>query len=195
VLPSASAPWLSVRPPVKAGILRPIVNAVGVPKPLASALTPVSLPLSKPAARRAAVQSPAQADRPATVLLRAPAGAAPAGAATARTPAAPVPAPARHAAPAVALCSPAQPAAHPLPVQPAIGDGPVAPMPASPPGSATSPCMISGTGGGTGTGNALDVAVGDGWPMGNLTQPAGLRSRDTSGLPRSLSAEPSTSPD
>lgn len=184
VLSSASAARLSAQPPVKVRILRPIVNAVDVTKPLTQALTPVSQPLAGTAPQPTAAQSPVPADQ-----------LAPALAIAAPIPAAPVHTAVRDAAPAVALSAPAHPAADPMTVPVAIGDGPVAPMPASPPGSTTSPCVIGGTGGGTSAKGASDVAVRDGWAMGSLVQPHGLRAGDTSDLPGSLSAQPSTSPD
>ena len=199
ILSGASAPRLSVQPPVKLNILHPVlhpvVDAVGVPKPLVKALVPVAQPLSGPAPHRIAVQSPAQPDRPTATPSKASAVAVPIAAAATRIPAVPVLFPVRHAAPTVALCSPAQHAVDPVPVQPALSDGPVTPIPASPPGSTTSPCMIGGSGGGPTTKNISDVAVREGWTTGNLAQPDGLLSRDTSDLPRSLSVQPSTSPD
>lgn len=191
VLSSASVPRLSAQPPVKVRILRPIVNAVDVTKPLTQALTPVSRPLAGTAPQPTAAQSRVSTDQPAT----APAVAAAVPTPAVPTPAGPVHSAVRDAVPAGALGAPAQPAADTMTVPVAIGDGPVAPMPASPPGSTTSPCVIGGTGGGTSAKGASDVAVRDGWAMGSLVQPHGLRVGDTSDLPRSLSAQPSTSPD
>ncbi len=192
VLSNASVPRPTVQPPVQVRILRPVVNAVSVAKPLAQVLTPASRPLSGAAPQhpvapqRPVAQSPGPADQPAT---------APSVTAAAPTPATSVRPAVHDAAPAVALGAPAEPAADPMAVPVAIGDGPVAPMPASPPGGTTSPCMIGGSGGSTSAKGASDVAVRDGWAMGSLLPPHGLRARDTSDLPGSLSAQPSTSPD
>ena len=93
------------------------------------------------------------------------------------------------------LHSLAQPAAEPMTLRPALGDGPVSPMPANPLGSATSLCTIGGAGGSASSKNGSEVAVHDGWLTDGLTQPYGPLERDTSGLPRSLSVRPSTSPD
>lgn len=197
-LSSTSVPRLPVQPPVKVHVPRPILNPVGVPKPLAEVLTPVvrTLPgpaaLSSPAPHHVTVQPSAPAPRPVTVLP-----AASALATGASQPAAAVLPPVHHAAPAMVLRVPAQPAADPLTVQPAIGDdaGPLTPMPASPPGSTTSPCMVGSAGSGTSTKIAPDIAVRDGCTTGNLAALPGLLSRDVSDLPRSLSGQPSTSPD
>lgn len=191
VLSTAAVPRLPVQPPAQVNILRPIVKAVGIAKPLDQVL-PVSRPLSGPtqhtvpARHMAAIPAPAQADKPAT------AAAAPA---VARPDAAPAPASAPlHAQPAISD-SLAQPATEPMTLRPALGDGPVSPMPANPLGSTTSLCTIGGAGGGASSKNGSDVAVHNGWLTDGLTQPYGPIERDTSGLPRSLSVRPSTSPD
>jgi hypothetical protein len=199
VLPSAPVPRPSVQPPVKVSLLRPVVDAVSTPNPLAKGLIPVARPLSELAPHHAAAPSPAHADQPATLRPTAPAVAAPTVvapgvAAEARTPVVPVLTPLRHTLPAV-LCSPDQHPADSAPALLTIKDSPGAPIPASPPGSTTSPCTIGGTGSGASTKNAPDATVRDGWMTENLTQPRGLLSRDTNDLPRSLSPQPSTSPD
>lgn len=193
VLSTAATPRLPVQPPAQVSILRPIVKAVGIAKPLDQAL-PVSRPLSGPAqhsapARQMATMPPStKADRSATVspavLTVAAQGAA----------SAPASAPAVHAKPAM-VYSPAQLAAEPMILRPALGDGPVSPMPGNPLESTASLCTIGGAGGGAGSKNGPDVAVHDSWLTDGLTQPYGLLERDTSGLPRSLSVQPSTSPD
>ncbi|MGH3695029.1 MAG: hypothetical protein ACRDRX_13760 [Pseudonocardiaceae bacterium] len=189
VLSGASVPRLPVQPPAQVRFLRPVVNSVSVAKPLAQVLTPASRPLSGTAQQhpvapqRPVAQSLVPADQPA--------------AERSVTPAAPTPVTSVRTAvrPAVALGAPAEPAAHPMAVPVAIGDGPVAPMPASPPGGTTSPSMIGGSGGSSGAKGASDVAVRDGWEMESLLPPHGLSARDTSDLPGSLAAQPSTSPD
>jgi len=215
VLSRSAVPQLSARPPLKVVIPQPIVKAVGVSKPPATVLAPVVRPLSAPVLDRATVldrvvvlnrdtaQPPAQPDRFASVLS-APAAPAPT-AAPVRTTAVPALTPAPQPKPIVALCSlaespragasPAEIAADPTPEQTIIGSAPGAPIPASPPGSTTSPCMIGGSGGGTGTKNTSDIAVRDGGPLGNLSHWRALHSPRTTDLPPSLSAQPSTSPD
>lgn len=188
VLSVAAVPRLPVQPPAQVSILRPIVKAVGIARPLDQAL-PVSRPLSgpaqhtAPARQMAAILPPAQSDKPAAVAP-APAVAAPA----------PASAPALHVKPPM-LYSLSQPAAELMALRPALGDGPVSPMPANPLGSTTALCTIGGAGGGASSKNGSDVAVHNGWLTDGLTQPYGPVERDTSGLPRSLSVRPSTSPD
>jgi hypothetical protein len=192
VLSAAPVPRLPVQPPAQVSILRPIVKAVGIAKPLDQALQ-VSRPLSgpaqhtDPARHTATIPPPAQADKPATV------SPAPAVAGQSAAPA-PASAPALHAKPTM-LYSLAQPAVEPMTLGPALGDGPMSPMPANPLGTTTSLCTIGGAGGGASSKNGADVAVHDGWLTDGLTQPYGPLERDTSGLPRSLSVRPSTSPD
>ena len=197
VLSTAATPRLPVQPPTQVSILRPIVKAVGIAKPLNQAL-PVSRPLSRPLSGPAQHSAPARqmatmppstkADRSAAVspvvLTVAAQGAA----------SAPASAPAVHAKPAM-IYSPAQLTAEPMTLRPALGDGPVSPMPGNPLGSTASLCTIGGAGGGASSKNGPDVAVHDSWLTDGLTQPYGLLERDTSGLPRSLSVQPSTSPD
>lgn len=197
VLSTAATPRLPVQPPTQVSILRPIVKAVGIAKPLNQAL-PVSRPLSRPLSGPAQPSAPApqmaimppstKADRSAAVspvvLTVAAQGAA----------SAPASAPAVHAKPAM-IHSPAQLTAEPMTLRPALGDGPVSPMPGNPLGSTASLCTIGGAGGGASSKNGPDVAVHDSWLTDGLTQPYGLLERDTSGLPRSLSVQPSTSPD
>jgi hypothetical protein len=197
VLSTAATPRLPVQPPAQVSILRPIVKAVGIAKPLDQAL-PVSRPLSRPLAGPAQHSAPARqmatmppstkADRSATVSPAVLTVAAQAAAS------APASAPAVHAKPAM-VYSPAQLAAEPMTLRPALGDGPVSPMPGNPLGSTASLCTIGGAGGGASSKNGPDVAVHDSWLTDGLTQPYGLLERDTSGLPRSLSVQPSTSPD
>jgi hypothetical protein len=194
VLSTAAVPRLPVQPPVQVGILRPIVKAVGIAKPLGQVL-PVARPLSGPAQRpaparyMAAIPLAAQSDKPATVSPAATVVeqvAAPASA--------PVSAPAVHAKPTM-VSSPTLAAVEPMSLRPTLGDGPVSPMPANPLGSTASLCTIGGAGGGASSKNGPDVAIHDGWLTDGLPQLYGSPDRDTSSLPRSLSVQPSSSPD
>jgi hypothetical protein len=193
VLSAAAVPRLPVQPPAELSILRPVVKAVGIAKPLNQVL-PVSGPLSVPAQHAAsaphtaAITPPVQVDKPATVPPAAPTVAGQdATLASASVPAI-------HATP-TRVCSPAQPAAKSMTLQATLSDGPVSPMPANPPVSPTSLCTIGGAAGGTSSKNGPDIAVHHGWLIDGLAQPDGFLDRDTSGLPRSLSVQPSTSPD
>lgn len=202
VLSTTSTPGLTAQPPVQVGILRPVVKAVSVAKPLTKVLTPVVRPRSGPAPYRAATPPPAQPDRVASVLPTAP--AVPAQSQVHQSPA-------HQASSLIALCSraegahaaatspaedlAAEAAADPGSLQTVSGGSPVTPIPAGLPGSTMSPCTIGGSGGGTSGKNPVDVAVRDGWTMGNLSRPHDRRPLDTSDLPRSLSEQPSTSPD
>ena len=196
VLSTASAPQLPIEPPVKVGILRPIVDAVGLPTPLSNVLAPVSRPLSGTAPHRVTSRVPAQADLLATADLPTAPGSAPAASTASVHTAVFTLAPLRHAAPSVPLYSFAQFAVEPVIVQPALGDDvPVDPGPVSPPGSGPSACLVNGTGSSASTKNAPDVAVQSGDAMAHPAAPGDLSSRGTSDLPPSLSAQPSTSPD
>lgn len=177
-----SLAWRTAQPPVKLGVVQPIVNAVGVPTPPAPALAA----LPKSATYSAGTRSQAPADGPVTVppagpAVRAAAPAPPLGTATVLTP----------ASHATAVHTAADPFAGYL----ALSDDPAAPVPVSPPASTTSPCMASGTGSGAGTKSAPDVAVNDSWATSRLAsmhRPLCLRASD---LPRSPAAYPATSPD
>ncbi|MGH3845497.1 MAG: hypothetical protein ACRDS0_29325 [Pseudonocardiaceae bacterium] len=220
-VPRVAAPRPPVQPPVQAIILQPIVKAVGVAQPLSQIaqplsqiaqplsqiaqpldrivqgldqLLPVSRPLSVPAQHTApgqhvaAVPPATQAGKPGTL-----AAAAPAIAGKSASPAAAL-APVSNSSPAV-LCPPTQPATKPVTAQPALGDDPASPMPANSPVSTTSLCAIGAAGGGTSSKNGPDAAVHDRWMADTLARPYGFLDRDTSGLPRSLSERPTTSPD
>lgn len=197
VLSRPSVPQPSVQPPVKVGILQPALNAVSGSKPLTKVLIPVLRPVSGPTPHRAAGQPAVPVDRPAAILPSSPSATAPAVTA-APTPAVPALAPVRTATPLVAQLSHAEnsPAkVAPAPVLTSSSESPVAPLPASPLGNTPSSCMTGGSGGGTGTKNTTDVAVRDGWTMEDLVPQRDLHSCDTRDVPRSLSAQPSTSPD
>lgn len=200
-----SAIWVpqrSVQPPGKLGVLEPVVNAVGVPKPLVQVLGPhvlapqVLASPSRPAKYGTGIRSQTPAGELATVLPAEPA-------VRAATATAPAPTPERatvlttvgHALPAAPTRAVAVPAADPFAGQPAPGDDPTAPVPASPPGSTTSPCMTGSTGSGAGTKSAPDVAVNDSWASTGLAPIHRLRYLIASDLARSPAAQPSTSPD
>jgi hypothetical protein len=177
-----SLAWRTAQPPVKLGVVQPLVNAVGVPTPPAPALAA----LPKSATYGAGTRSQAPADEPVTVPPAGPAARAAAPAPTLGT--ATVLTPVSHA---TAVRTAADPFAGYL----ALSDDPTAPVPVSPPASTTSPCMASGTGSGAGTKSAPDVAVNDSWATSRLAsmhRPLCLHASD---LPRSPAAYPATSPD
>jgi hypothetical protein len=180
VLSALPVPQRSVQPPVKLGVLEPIGNTVGVPKPLAQLLTPpiltppvlaavsgpAAVPPAEPAARAAAATAPVSARGPVIVLTTV-----------------------NHTRP------PAAPTADPFIGQLALSNDPAVPVPASPRGSTSSPRVIGSTGSGTGTRSAPDVAVNDSWATVGLTPIYRLLYLRASDLPRSPAAQPSTSPD
>lgn len=192
-----SAVWVplwSVQPPEKLGVLEPLVNAVGVPKPLAHVLAPqVLAPLPRFAKYGTGIRLPAPANKLPTVPPAEPAVRATAATAPVPTPERPTVAHALPAAPTTRAV--AVPAADPFAGQSSLGDDPAAPVPASPLGSTTSPCMTGSTGSGAGTKSAPDVAVNDSWASASLPPIHRLRHLSASDLPRSLAAQPSTSPD
>jgi len=186
-----------LQPPVKLGVLKPVVTAVGIPKPLVHvSARHVLATLSRPAKYATGIRSQTPADEPATILptepaVRAAAATAPAptlGPATVLTQV-------DHALPAIPICAAAAPAADPFAGQLALGDDPAAPVPVSPPGSTVSPCMIGSAGSGAGTKSAPDVAVNDSWASTALALRHRLLYLSASDLPRSPAAQPSTSPD
>jgi hypothetical protein len=200
-----SAVWVPqwpVQSPEKLGVLEPLVNAVGVPKPLVHVLGPrvlapqVLAPLSRFAKYGTGIRLPAPANKLPTVPPAEPAVRATAATAPVPTPERPtVLATVAHALPAGPTRAVAVPAANPFAGQSALGDDPAAPVPASPLGSTTSPCMTGSTGSGAGTKSAPDVAVNDSWASAGLPPIHRLRHLSASDLPRSLAAQPSTSPD
>jgi hypothetical protein len=199
---AVSVPRRSVPPPVRHGVLKPIVNAVGVPKLLAQVsarqvlATHVLAVLPRPAKYGAGIRSPAPADKPATIrpaesTVRAAAVTMPVptlGPATVLTRM-------DHALPATPICVAAAPAAGPFAGQLALGDDPPAPVPVSPPGSTVSPCTIGSAGSGAGTKSAPDFTVHDSWASTGLALMHRLLYLSASDLPRSPAAQPSTSPD
>ena len=189
-LSALPVPGRSGQPPVKLGVLQPIVNTVGVPKPLAQVLNPsilapqilaavsepATVPPTEPATQAAFATAPVSAQGPAQGPTRGPATV-------------------NHARPAAAICTAAAPTANPFAGPSALDDDPAAPVPASPPGSTSSPCMIGSTGSGAGTKSAPDLAVNDSWATVGLTPMYRLLYLSASDLPRSPAARPSTSPD
>ncbi|MGH3866485.1 MAG: hypothetical protein ACRDQ4_10180 [Pseudonocardiaceae bacterium] len=179
-----SLPGQPTQPPVRPGLVQPIVNALNAPTPLAT--------LSGPAKYGAGIRSQTPVNEPVTVppaepAVRAAAATAPAptlGPPTVRTTVG-------HAAPARA----AAPTTKPFARQLALGNDPAAPVPASPPASTTSSCMTASTGSGAGTKSTPDIAVNGSWATAGLASTHRLLCRSASDLPRSPAAQPSTSPD
>ena len=198
---AVSVPQRSLPPPEKLGVVKSIVNAVDVPKPLAQVLTAQILtpqilaPLSPAVKYDAGIWSPAPADGPATPpraepAVRAAATTAPVATLTPLTMLTSV----NYALPTPPICA-AAPVADPFAGQLALGADPAEPVPASPPASAPSSCTIGSTGGGAGTKRAPDLAVNDSWVTADLAPMHRLLHLSTSDLPRSPAAQPSTSPD
>lgn len=188
-----SAPWRSVAPLVKLGGAQPIVGTVGVPGPLARALTDrILVPLSRPIQDRAGVRSHAPDEKPAPLPPAQPAVRAAAAPAPAPTLGAPTrPTVVDRVSPTVpvhATASSAQPSFRPS----APGDDPAAPSPLP---STTSAGMASATGSGAGTKGAPHVAVQDRWATSGSAPLHRLRYLSASDLPWSPAAQPGTSPD
>ncbi len=200
-LSTAPLPRLPVPPPVK----------VDVPKPLASSLEPVARTVSGlvPATRPQTPADNAAAVAPAAPAVRAMAAPAPMPAAQPAT--APIFGPVT-GPPTGSATGPTRALAHtridyvPLTVAfiattdtpgelPVPGNGPAAPLPASPPATTTAPSLTGSSGGGAGSKGIPIVAVNDPWAMTTLTPTHRLRYLEASDLPRSPAAEPSTSPD
>lgn len=191
-LSTTSVPRLSVQPALKAGILQPVVHAAGTAKPLTHVLAPLPRPLSAPTPHDNASWPATHPDTVTPAPSPAPA-TAPAPVAAPVLVAAPTTA--HHVTPPTVLCSPVAPAAQPISVQPPPRDAPLAPLPAGPSGSTSSPCVIGSTSSGANTKNAPDFAVHDGQLPSGLLQPDGPLLGSGSDLPRSLSVPPSTPPD
>ncbi|MGH3781591.1 MAG: hypothetical protein ACRDRO_13445 [Pseudonocardiaceae bacterium] len=196
-LSQASVPRLPVQPvDVLKPVLKPVVRAVAVPRPLTHVLATVSQPMSAPAQHSAGIRS----QEPAHELAAAP-PAAPAVRAAAVTAPVPVPAvttvpaTAVHAMPHTPVCAAAAPAEHPLAEEIALGGDPVAPMPTSPPDSATAPCMVGGAAGGGSTKGSGDFAVNESSTNASLASTHHLGYLSASDLPRSPAEQPSASPD
>lgn len=192
---AVSVPQRSVHPRVKLGVLKPIVNTVGVPKLLAQvSARHVLAILPRPAKYGASIRSPADkpaTNHPAELTVRA----------AAVTTSVPSLGPATvltrvdHILPATPICIVAAPAADPFAGQLALSDDPPAPVPVSPPGSIVSPCTIGSAGSGAGTKSAPDFTVNDSWASTGLALLNRLLYLSASDLPRSPAAQPSTSPD
>ncbi|MDQ4105258.1 MAG: hypothetical protein M3186_16660 [Actinomycetota bacterium] len=206
-LTAAPITRLPVQPPVQvdvpkpAGALQPLVV-----EPLASALAPVTRTVS---GALPAIRPQATAEKVVAVPLAAPtieAIAAPATALAAVS--APGPASAVASGPATGLAdstahTSADLSAFAVPVSatadgadglPAPGNGPMAPVPASP-ATTTVPAQAGSSGGGAGTKGVPIVTLNDTGTMAGLTPTHRLRYRGAGDLPRSPAAEPSTSPD
>lgn len=197
-LSQASVPRLPARPVdvlKPADVLKPVVRAVGVPRPLTHVLATVSRPMSAPAQHSAGTraQEPAHllaAVPPAAPAVRAAAAmAAPAPAVTA------VSTTAGYTPSHASACAFAAPAEHPRAEELVLSGDPVAPMPTSPPDSATAPCMIGGAAGGGGTKGSPDLAVNESWTNAGLASTHRLGYLSASDLPRSPAEQPSASPD
>ncbi|HET9258427.1 MAG TPA: hypothetical protein VFO16_24960 [Pseudonocardiaceae bacterium] len=193
-LSAVPVPRIPAESPLRVGILRHVVDAVDLPKPLTGVLDPVARPLSGTASSHGVanrslvhVSQPVRIT-PVSVPAFAPAAVRTAGLSTA---------PASHTAHPVPLCSPAYPAAAPVIIQPAADEsGPANPTPLSPPVDATSACLADGaTAGGAGDKGGPDLAAHRSPASPPLASPQPLSLSYASDLPRSLSEEPSTSPD
>jgi len=198
-LSQASVPRLPVAPvdvlkPV--AVLKPVVRAVGVSRPLAHVVSTVAGPLSAPTPHGAGIRSPEPAHELAAVPPAAPAVRAAAAPAPVPVPAATtVPAKATSGLPHAPVCAVSAPATVSLAEESALGGHPAAPIPTSPPDSTTAPCMIGSAAGGGGTRGSPDLAVNEGWANTHLASTHGLGSLSASDVPRSLAEQPSTSPD
>ncbi len=189
-LSQASVPGLSVQP---ADVLKPVVRAVDVPRPLAHVLAAASRPLSAPAQHSAGIRSQGPAHELAAVPPAAPVVRAVAATVPAPAPLSTMPTTAGHAhAP---VCAPAAPTAGPLATVAVLGGDPAAPVPMSPPDSTTAPCMIGSAAGGGGTKGSPDLAVTESWTNASLASTHRLGYLSASDLPRSPAEQPSASPD
>jgi hypothetical protein len=191
VLSHASVPRLSVQP---VDILRPVVRAVAVPRPLTHVLATVSRPMSAPTEHSAGIRSQEPVHELAAVpptapVVRAAAATAPEPAATS------APAVAGHAQSHASACTPAAATADPPAEELALGGGPASPIPTSPPDSSTAPCMIGSASGGGGTKGSPDLAVTETGTNAGMASTHRLRYLSGSDLTRSAAEQPSTSPD
>ncbi|MGH3547680.1 MAG: hypothetical protein ACRDQU_06085 [Pseudonocardiaceae bacterium] len=192
-LSQTSIPRLSVQP---VDVLKPVMRAVPVPRPLTHVLAAVSRPMSAPAQHSAGIRSqepahPLAAVPPAAPTVRAAAVPAPAPARAVTS----VPATAGHTLSHSPVCDAAAPAEHPRAEELAIGGDPWAPMPQSPPDSSTAQCMIGSAAGGGGTKGSPDLAVNENRADVDLASTRGLGHLSASDLPRSPAEQPSASPD
>ena len=184
---------------VKRGVLTPlhrpltsVVKSVSIPQ-LTHVLTPVNRILPVPAQHNAAAQPPAPVGTP--VAAPAPQAVATVRPAVEKPPV-PVLTPDPRTGPrSITACAPAPPAAQHAAGPPALHGAHPAPDPSAPPDNPPVTCMIGSTGGSTSTRSAPDDAQADSW-MGTRVVPIRtLRYPGASDLPRSLAAQPSTSPD
>ncbi len=191
VLSHASVPRLSVQP---VDVLKPVVRAVAVPRPLTQVLTTVSRPMSAPTQHSAGIRS----QQPAHELAAVPRTAPVVRPASATTPAATsAPAVAAHAPPHAPACAPA---ANPRDTALAsdvlaLGRDPASPIPTSPPDSSTASCMIGSASGGGGTKGSPDLAATESGTNAGMASTHRLGYLSGSDLPRSAAEQPSTSPD
>jgi len=187
---SRAVPRLPVQP---VDVLRPVVRAVAVPRPLTHVLATVSRPISASPQHGAGIRSQQPVHELAAVPPTAP---------VVRAAAATVPAPATtsapavgHAQPRVPACASAASAAIPAAEELAFGGEPASPIPASPPDSSTAPCMIGSASGGGGTKGSPDLAVTENGTDAGLVSTHRLGYLSGSDYPRSAAEQPSTSPD
>ncbi|MGH3669154.1 MAG: hypothetical protein ACRDSH_00745 [Pseudonocardiaceae bacterium] len=190
-----------IQPPVgKRGVLTPlhkpltsVVKSISIPRRLTHALTPVTRILPVPAQHSPTFQPPAPAGTPAAAPTPK---AAPAVRAAVATPPVPMLTPDTRTGPTnITACAPAPPAAQHTAAAPVLHRAQQAPTPAAPPNDPPVTCMIGSTGGGTSTRSTPDVTQADRWMGTSLVPIHTLRSSGASDLPRSLAAQPSTSPD
>ena len=187
---SRAVPRLPVQP---VDVLRPVVRAVAVPRPLTHVVATLSRPMSAPTAHDARIRSQQPVHELAAVPSTAPVVRA--AAATAPAPAtSSVPA-VGHAQPHAPACAPAAPAAIPAAEELAFGGEPASPIPASPPDSSTAPCMIGSASGGGGAKGSPDLAVTENGTNAGLASTHRLGYLSGSDHPRSAAEQPSTSPD
>lgn len=191
---------LPVQPPVMADVPKPAgLGQPDILKPLAPATRAVSESVP-------AVQPPEPASRSAAVPPAAPTMQAiaapvpvlttnPAAVAASEPTAGLADTSARSSVGHVPTGAPVSAAADTVGELPAPGDGPAAPVPASPPASTTAPSLTGSSGGGAGTKGVPIVAVQHTWTMAGLTPTHRLRYLGAGDLPRSPAAEPSTFPD
>ena len=193
VLSHAPLPRLSVQP---VDVLKPVVRAVGVPRPLTQVLATVSRPMSAPTQHSAGIRSQQPTHELAVVLPTGP--VVQAAAATAPAPPATSAPVAVRAQPHAPGCVPADTAADPPATVLASevlarGGDPASPIPTSPPDNAT--CTIGSAAGGGGTKGSPDLAVPENGTNTGVAATRRLGNLSGSDLPRSAAEQPSTSPD
>lgn len=185
---SHAVPRLPVQP---VDVLRPVVRAVAVPRPLTHVIATVSRPMSAPTAHDARIRS----QQPVHELVVVPPTAPVVRAAAAPAPATSSVSAVGHAQPPAPACAPVAPAAIPTADEPAFGGEPASPIPASPPDSSTAPCMIGSASGGGGTKGSPDLAVTENGTNADPASTHRLGYLSGSDHPRSAAEQPSTSPD